>query len=95
MVSVQTRMLKGQPYVEAARALGAAGLEVVIRHVLRQITPMLGMLFAFETGATLMMVAGLGFLGYYFGGAFWIEITDFSARATSGRPELGQMLANS
>ena len=29
------------------------------------------------------------------GGAFWIEVTDFSTRAISGMPELGQMFANS
>lgn len=95
LVSEQTRGLKSLPFVEAARAMGASGPEIVLRHVLRQITPLLGMLLAFEAGATLMMVAALGFLGYYLGGAFWIEITDFSARAISGLPELGQMLANS
>jgi outer membrane protein assembly factor BamB len=56
---------------------------------------MFGMLLAFEAGSTLMIVAALGFLGYYLGGAFWIETTDFVTRAISGAPELGQMLANS
>ena len=65
----------------------------MVRHILRQITPLLGMLLAFEAGSTLMIIAALGFLGYYLGGAFWIEVTDFSARAISGLPELGQMLA--
>jgi hypothetical protein len=37
----------------------------------------------------------LGFLGYYLGGAFYIEITDFTQRAISGLPELGQMLSSS
>lgn len=95
LVSEQTRSLKSLPYVEAAGALGASDIETLARHVVRQIAPMFGMLLAFEAGSTLMIVAALGFLGYYLGGAFWIEITDFSTRAISGTPELGQMLANS
>ena len=95
LVSEQTRGLKSLPFIEAAGALGASGTETLARHVVRQISPMFGMLLAFEAGSTLMIVAALGFLGYYVGGAFWIEITDFSTRAISGTPELGQMLANS
>ncbi len=94
-MSEQTRGLKGLPYVDAARALGASGTETLARHILRQFTPMLGMMLAFEAGSTLMVLAALGFLGYYLGGAFWVEVTDFSSRAISGLPELGQMLANS
>jgi ABC-type dipeptide/oligopeptide/nickel transport system permease subunit len=95
LVSEQTRLLKGQPYVEAARALGSSGTETVVRHIVRQITPLLGMLFAFEAGSTLMVLAALGFLGYYVGGAYWIVVGDFTAAAASGLPELGQMLADS
>lgn len=95
VVSEQTRGLKQKPFIEAARAMGATGAENVVRHVLRHVTPMLSMLLAFEAGATLMTIAGLGFLGYYLGGAFWIEVTDFHQQAISGLPELGQMLADS
>ncbi len=95
LVSEQTRLLKGQPYVEAARALGASGAETVFRHILRQIMPLWGMLLAFEAGGTLMVVAALGFLGYYIGGAYWVVTGDFSATAVSGSPELGQMLSDS
>jgi hypothetical protein len=51
------------------------------------------MLLAFEIGATLMLTAGLGFLGYYIGGDVWVDVDDFVARRVSGTPELGQMLA--
>ena len=78
LVSEQTRGLKSLPYIEASGALGASGTEMLARHVVRQISPMFGMLLAFEAGSTLMTVAALGFLGYYVGGAFWIEVTDFS-----------------
>ena len=78
LVGEQTRSLRTLPYVEASEALGASGTETLARHVVRQISPMFGMLLAFEAGSTLMTVAALGFLGYYVGGAFWIEVTDFS-----------------
>jgi peptide/nickel transport system permease protein len=95
VVSEQTRGLKQQPFVESARAMGATGMESVLRHLLRHVTPMLSMLLAFEAGATLMAIAALGFLGYYLGGAFWVEVTDFRQQAISGLPELGQMLSSS
>jgi peptide/nickel transport system permease protein len=51
------------------------------------------MLFVFEISATLMLIAALGFLGSYIGGDIWVTITDVTAQAISGMPELGQMLA--
>lgn len=95
VVSEQTRSLRTKPFVEAARAMGGSGAEIAVRHVLRHVAPTLVMLLAFEAGATLMAIAVLGFLGYYLGGAFYIEITDFTQRAISGMPELGQMLSAS
>jgi peptide/nickel transport system permease protein len=94
-VREQTRIVKGQVYVEAAHALGASNRQILVRHVLKQITPMLVMLFAFEVSSTLMATAGLGFLGYYIGGDVWVMVDDFVARRISGMPELGQMLATS
>lgn len=94
-VREQTRIVKGQAYIEAAQALGASNRQILALHVIRQITPMLVMLFAFEVSSTLMATAGLGFLGYYIGGDVWVTVDDFVARRISGMPELGQMLATS
>jgi peptide/nickel transport system permease protein len=94
-VREQTRIVKGQVYVEAASAMGASNKQILFNHILKQIAPMLLMLFAFEISSTLMLTAGLGFLGYYIGGDVWIETDDFVARRISGNPELGQMLATS
>jgi uncharacterized repeat protein (TIGR01451 family) len=90
----QTQIIKGNLYIEAARALGAPDSNILLRHVLRQITPMLWMLFAFVISSTLITTAGLGFLGYYIGGDVWVDVDDFVARRLSGMPELGQMLAS-
>ncbi len=92
-VREQTRIVKGQIYVEAASAMGASHKQILVNHILKQIGPMLLMLFAFEMSSTLMLTAGLGFLGYYIGGDVWVETADFVARRISGSPELGQMLA--
>ena len=94
-VREQTRIVKNQVYVEAAGAIGASNQQILSNHILKQITPMLLMLFAFEVSSTLMLTAGLGFLGYYIGGDVWVETDDFVARRISGAPELGQMLATS
>jgi peptide/nickel transport system permease protein len=94
LVREQTRLIKGQLYIEAAQALGASDLHILLRHVLRQLLPLGWMLFAFEISGTLLATAGLGFLGYYIGGDVWIDVGDFVARRLSGMPELGQMLAS-
>jgi ABC-type dipeptide/oligopeptide/nickel transport system permease subunit len=94
-VREQTRITKGQVFVEASHALGASNRQILTGHVLKQISPMMIMLLAFEMSSTLMATAGLGFLGYYIGGDVWIDVSDFVARRISGTPELGQMLATS
>ncbi|HSB65845.1 MAG TPA: ABC transporter permease subunit [Anaerolineales bacterium] len=95
LVRQQTELIKGQLFIESARSLGASAYQILFRHILRQIMSMVWMLFAFEISSTLMVTAGLGFLGYYIGGDVWIEVADFVSRRTSGAPELGQMLATS
>ena len=95
MVSEQTRVIKTQTFVEAARALGASDRRVLYVHVLRQIISLVWMLLAFEISSTLLVSAELGFLGYYIGGGIWVEITDFNAVNVEGLPELGQMISSS
>ncbi len=93
LVREQTRGIKGQLYIEAAHALGQPDSQIIIRHVIRQIMPVLWMLFAFEISATLLTTATLGFLGYYLGGGVWFQVEDFVMQRIAGEPELGQMLA--
>jgi peptide/nickel transport system permease protein len=95
IVRMQTQAIKQQLYIEAAESIGLSQIQILFRHVLRQIMPMVWILLAFEISNTLMVTAGLGFLGYYIGGDVWIEVGDFVSRRVSGMPELGQMLATS
>ncbi|MCC6299632.1 MAG: PQQ-binding-like beta-propeller repeat protein [Anaerolineales bacterium] len=94
IVRDQTRIARGQVFVEAARALGQTSFQTVTSHILRQVLPFVWMLLTFEISSTLLVVAGLGFLGYYVGGEVWIWISDTAATRLSGMPELGQMLSS-
>ncbi len=94
MVSEQTRLVKRQTFIEAARALGAGENLILVNHILRQIMSLVWILLAFEISSTLLVSASLGFLGIYIGGGVWIEVFDFQAVNVEGLPELGQMLAS-
>jgi ABC-type dipeptide/oligopeptide/nickel transport system permease subunit len=97
LAAEQTRMIKGLTFVEAARALGGSGSQILTGHVVRQITPLLWMVFAFEVSNTLLVTAALGFLGYYLSPDIWIPDNWVNALAhrTTGMPDLGQMMSGS
>jgi peptide/nickel transport system permease protein len=92
LIREQTRLIKTQPFIEAPRALGASGRQIVSAHILPQITPLVWILMAFEISSTLLVLASLGFLGYYIN-AIWLPLGDWTAIRATGDPELGQMMA--
>jgi peptide/nickel transport system permease protein len=94
MVAEQTRSIKSQTFVEAARALGASDRRILYKHVLRHIQSPLWMLLSFEVSSALLISAELGFLGYYIGGGIWVEVSDFTVVNAEGLPELGQMISS-
>ena len=55
--------VRGQPYVDASRALGAGHLRLVLRHVLPNIAPSVVVLLTLRVGRLILAVAGLSFLG--------------------------------
>ncbi len=50
-------------YVEAAQVVGASWLRVLLRHVLPNIAPTIGVLFAVGVGNLMLATGALGFLG--------------------------------
>ncbi|HLU59833.1 MAG TPA: ABC transporter permease [Pseudonocardia sp.] len=55
--------LREEPFVEAARALGAGDLRIIVRHVFRNcLTPVL-VHATLSIGVSILLAAGLGFLG--------------------------------
>jgi peptide/nickel transport system permease protein len=87
--------IRAAPYVEAANALGTRTRGIVTRHLLRSLAPQLFGLGALEAGATLLLLAELGFLGVFMSGA--VFMTDDSGApilpVRDRAPEWGQMLA--
>lgn len=92
LVQGQTRHVKAQPFVEATRAMGANGGQMILSHVIPHIMPLVWIQMAFEVSSSLLTTAALGFLGYFVN-AVWVPTdSDFIALRASGMPELGQML---
>ena len=98
LARTRTRMVLQTPYIESARAIGLASPRILWAHVLPQIVPLLPLLAAFEMSAVLLLVAELGYLGYFIGGGFVYTYTvgnfDTQVVRTTGYPELGQMLGD-
>ena len=92
LLRTQMRLVKGEPYIEAVRALGANEVQLLLRHGLPQALALIWILLVSEVSSTLMVTAGLGFLGYYMH-VIWVPLEDWSALRASGRPELAQLLA--
>jgi ABC-type dipeptide/oligopeptide/nickel transport system permease subunit len=88
------------PFIESARAIGQRRWGIFWRHVLPQVWPALPMVIASELSAVTLVVAELGYLGFYIGGAFIYtdrigdSPTPDVIKLAAGQPELGQMLSD-
>lgn len=87
--------LRGSAYIEAAQALGATTAQILRRHILRSLAPQLAGLIALEAGAVLLLLAELGFIGFFIsGGTFFVDDAGRPMLPVRDRaPEWGQMLA--
>jgi peptide/nickel transport system permease protein len=94
-VRADVMRIRGEPFVEAARALGTRTRGLITRHLLRSLAPQLFGLIALEAGATLLLLAELGFLGVFMSGAaFFVDDAGRPVLQVRDRaPEWGQMLA--
>ena len=63
VVRGQVLEVKERQYVQAARALGAGDARLVWRHILPSILPTIIVLAAMNTANTILLEAGLGYLG--------------------------------
>jgi ABC-type dipeptide/oligopeptide/nickel transport system permease subunit len=59
----QVLALKEREFVTAARALGASNRQVILWHILPNVLPTIIVLTALNTAYTIMLEAGLGYLG--------------------------------
>ena len=63
VIRAEVLSLKEREFVLAARALGASDLRIVLRHILPNILPTVIVLAAMTTAGTILLEAGLGYLG--------------------------------
>jgi ABC-type dipeptide/oligopeptide/nickel transport system permease subunit len=63
LTRASTLSIRSRPYVDAARAAGANGATIIVRHVLPNALPPIVVQATLGLGATLLTAAGLGFLG--------------------------------
>jgi peptide/nickel transport system permease protein len=90
----QTRLIKQERFIEAARALGQTDWLIALRHGLRQLAPHLRAYLVIEAGAVLTALASLGLLGYFVNGSSWFMVTDFQAQRLSAQSDLPEMIAS-
>ena len=51
------------PYIESAEVAGASWVRILLRHVLPNILPTIGVIFSVGLGNVMLLMGGLGFLG--------------------------------
>jgi ABC-type dipeptide/oligopeptide/nickel transport system permease subunit len=97
LVKSRTQTVLQSPFIESARAIGRRSGGLLWYHVLPQLWAIVPLLVAFELSAALLVVAELGYLGYFIGGGFVYQDSvgnfDVQYLQTAGYPELGQMLS--
>ncbi len=91
--------LKGQPFVEGARAIGARADQILLTQVLPNMTGPLLVAASLETAGVLMLLAELGFLNVFMGGGFRAMIGETGRMVPviyyfSDVPEWSALLAN-
>jgi peptide/nickel transport system permease protein len=77
-----TLALRDQPFVEAARVVGASPRRVVVTHILPNIYPLIIVIATASVGANLLLLAALSFLGFISGDyPDWGTMLNLSANA--------------
>ncbi len=86
--------LRGNLFMESARAVGNRLSGLVLHHILPNLLPSLLAMSALETGAVLMLLGELGFLDIFIGGGAFSEVYIGTFYHYSDIPEWGALLSN-
>ena len=90
-------VLKQQPFIEGANAVGMTGTQIAIRQVLPNVLHQLLVITFLEMGAVLMLLGELGFVGTHIGGGSRIDLSEPMAPPNivtlAEVPEWGAMIA--
>ncbi len=74
VVRAMTLSIKAEPYIEAARAVGASNARIILRHILPQILPYAMASLVFTVPSAILTEAGLSVLGIEHGLPTWGKI---------------------
>jgi peptide/nickel transport system permease protein len=64
VIRAETVRIKAEAYVESAKVLGASTPRIMFRHVFRNATRTLPLIFTLNSSEAILTLAGLGFLGF-------------------------------
>lgn len=64
VIRAETVRIKSEAFVESAKVLGASNSRIMFRHVLRNSTRTLPLIFTLNASEAILTLAGLGFLGF-------------------------------
>ena len=63
LVRAEAISLRERPFIEAARAVGAGDVRIVMRHLLVLVVPLVAVNSSFQAGQAALIESGLAFLG--------------------------------
>jgi peptide/nickel transport system permease protein len=64
VIRAETIRLKAEPFVEAAKVMGASNIRIMTRHVFKNATRTVPLIFTLNASESILTLAGLGFLGF-------------------------------
>lgn len=64
VIRAETVRLKAEPFVESAQVVGTSTWRIMTRHILRNATRSLPLIFTLNAAEAILTLAGLGFLGF-------------------------------
>jgi ABC-type dipeptide/oligopeptide/nickel transport system permease subunit len=99
VVAERVEYVRSQPFALSAKAMGTSGIRFFTLHVIPHLRPALAVEIAFQASAVLVLLAELGYLQFYLGGA--IKLLTVGAHGglvttniLANQPELGQLLSD-
>jgi peptide/nickel transport system permease protein len=64
VIRAETIRLKAEPFVESAKVVGASNFRIITRHIYRNATRTLPLIFTLNASEAILTLAALGFLGF-------------------------------
>ena len=64
VIRAETVRIKSEAYIESAKVIGSSTGRIMFRHVLRNATRTLPLIFTLNSSEAILTLAGLGFLGF-------------------------------